>query len=40
MLCARIGNSRVSLLNRCGLWAQLEHADVFNRLVAGFVLND
>lgn len=40
MLCARIANSRVSLLNRCGHWAQIEHADVFNRLVADFVLND
>ena len=25
------------LLNRCGHWAQLEHAVEFNRLVSGFV---
>jgi 2-hydroxy-6-oxonona-2,4-dienedioate hydrolase len=27
------------LLNRCGPWAQIEHAAEFNRLVADFVDN-
>ena len=36
-LVAAIPNSRLVLLNRCGHWAQLEHADEFNRLVADFV---
>jgi 2-hydroxy-6-oxonona-2,4-dienedioate hydrolase len=36
-LVSTIPNSRLVLLNRCGHWAQLEHADEFNRLVAGFV---
>jgi 2-hydroxy-6-oxonona-2,4-dienedioate hydrolase len=35
---ALIPNSRLVLLNRCGHWAQLEHADEFNRLVEGFVV--
>ncbi|WGY02211.1 alpha/beta hydrolase [Nocardioides sp. QY071] len=34
---ARIADSRVHLINRCGHWAQLEHADEFNRLVADFI---
>ena len=29
---AMIANSRLVLLNRCGHWAQIEHADEFNRL--------
>lgn len=32
-----IPNSRMTLLNRCGHWAQLEHAEEFNRLVADFI---
>jgi 2-hydroxy-6-oxonona-2,4-dienedioate hydrolase len=32
-----IPNSRLVLLNRCGHWAQLEHAAEFNRLVASFI---
>lgn len=32
-----IQDSRLVLLNRCGHWAQLEHAAEFNRLVAEFV---
>jgi len=32
-----IQDSRMVLLNRCGHWAQLEHAAEFNRLVADFV---
>lgn len=38
-LVSTIPNSRLVLLNRCGHWAQLEHADEFNRLVADFVAN-
>ena len=36
---AHIPNSRAHIINRCGHWAQLEHADEFNRLVADFVAN-
>lgn len=36
-LVASIPNSRLVLFNRCGHWAQLEHADEFNRLVDQFV---
>ena len=32
-----IANSRLVLINRCGHWAQIEHAEEFNRLVADFV---
>jgi len=28
------------ILNRCGHWAQLEHAEEFNRLVTEFVSNN
>jgi 2-hydroxy-6-oxonona-2,4-dienedioate hydrolase len=34
---AHIPDSRLVLLNRCGHWAMIEHADEFNRLVADFV---
>ncbi|WP_374522740.1 alpha/beta fold hydrolase [Streptomyces malaysiensis] len=37
---ANIPNSRAHLINRCGHWAQLEHADEFNRLVVDFVTNN
>ncbi|MEN3124110.1 alpha/beta hydrolase [Janibacter sp. LM] len=40
MLCASIANSRVALINRCGHWAQVEHAAEFNRLVTDFVLHN
>jgi 2-hydroxy-6-oxonona-2,4-dienedioate hydrolase len=36
-LLSMIPDSRAVLLNRCGHWAQLEHAAEFNRLVATFV---
>ncbi|MGV8873526.1 MAG: alpha/beta fold hydrolase [Rhodococcus sp. (in: high G+C Gram-positive bacteria)] len=36
-LTARITDSRLVMLNRCGHWAQLEHADEFNRLLASFI---
>jgi 2-hydroxy-6-oxonona-2,4-dienedioate hydrolase len=38
-LVASIPDSRLMLLNRCGHWAQLEHAAEFNRLLAQFVTN-
>ena len=37
LLLAHLPNSRAVLLNRCGHWAQVEHADEFNRLVIDFV---
>lgn len=36
-LVSMIADSRLLLLNRCGHWAQLEHADEFNRVVRDFV---
>ncbi len=36
-LVSTIGNARLVLLNRCGHWAQLEHAAEFNRLVGDFI---
>ena len=36
-LLALIPNSRLVLLNRCGHWAQLEHAAEFNRYVDDFI---
>ncbi|MEU6606386.1 alpha/beta hydrolase [Streptomyces shenzhenensis] len=36
-LATRIPDSRMVLFNRCGHWAQIEHAAEFNRLVSGFV---
>jgi 2-hydroxy-6-oxonona-2,4-dienedioate hydrolase len=38
-LVSVIPNSRLLLLNHCGHWAQLEHADEFNRVVAAFIAN-
>jgi 2-hydroxy-6-oxonona-2,4-dienedioate hydrolase len=38
-LVALIPDSRLVLLNRCGHWAQVEHAAEFNRLVADFISN-
>lgn len=34
---AIIPNARAVILNRCGHWAQLEHRQEFDRLVAGFL---
>lgn len=34
-----IPDSRLVLFNRCGHWAQLEHAEEFNRLVTDFITN-
>jgi 2-hydroxy-6-oxonona-2,4-dienedioate hydrolase len=39
-LLALVPDSRLVLLNRCGHWAQLEHAAEFNRLVIDFVSTD
>lgn len=39
-LVSLIANSRLVLINRCGHWAQLEHAAEFNRLVIDFVTNN
>jgi 2-hydroxy-6-oxonona-2,4-dienedioate hydrolase len=36
-LVSSIKDARLVVLNRCGHWAQLEHADEFNRLVHGFI---
>jgi len=36
---ALIPDNRVVIFNRCGHWAQIEHAAEFNRLVAGFISN-
>lgn len=36
-LLANIANARAVLLNRCGHWAMIEHADEFNRLVIDFL---
>lgn len=36
-LLAAIPNSRAVLLNHCGHWAMIEHADEFNRLVVDFL---
>ena len=38
-LVSTIENSRLVLLNRCGHWAQLEHAAEFNHLVRDFIDN-
>lgn len=39
-LVASIPNSRLLMLNRCGHWAQIEHAAEFNRAVVDFVGNN
>lgn len=36
-LLAHIPNSRLVLLNRCGHWAMIEHAQEFNQVVANFI---
>jgi 2-hydroxy-6-oxonona-2,4-dienedioate hydrolase len=36
-LVSMIADSRLVLINRCGHWAQLEHAEEFNRLVRSFI---
>lgn len=37
-LTALIPNSRFYLINRCEHWAQVEHAEEFNRVVTDFIL--
>jgi 2-hydroxy-6-oxonona-2,4-dienedioate hydrolase len=39
-LVSMIADSRLVLLNRCGHWAQLEHAEEFNRLVRSFITDN
>ena len=36
-LTAMISDSRLLVFNRCGHWAQLEHASEFNQLLDGFI---
>ncbi|MFE9107817.1 alpha/beta fold hydrolase [Actinomadura geliboluensis] len=38
-LLANIPDSRLVLINRCGHWAMIEHADEFNRVVTDFLRN-
>jgi len=40
MLVTAISNSRAVIINRCGHWMMLEHADEFNRLVVDFIENN
>ncbi|WP_181804978.1 alpha/beta fold hydrolase [Streptomyces shenzhenensis] len=39
-LLANIPDSRLVLLNRCGHWAMIEHAEEFNRLVVDFLTHN
>jgi len=39
-LLANIPSSRLVLLNRCGHWAMIEHAEEFNRLVVDFLTHN
>ena len=39
-LLSSLENSRLVVFNRCGHWAQFEHARLFNRLVEDFLSND
>ncbi|MEU3711201.1 alpha/beta fold hydrolase [Streptomyces catenulae] len=39
-LLANIPHSRLVLLNHCGHWAMIEHADEFNRLVTDFIAHN
>jgi 2-hydroxy-6-oxonona-2,4-dienedioate hydrolase len=38
-ICAALPNSRMLIFNHCGHWAQLEHAEEFNRQVDIFLSN-
>jgi pimeloyl-ACP methyl ester carboxylesterase len=37
LMLRRFQNARMHIFNRCGHWAQVEHADEFNRLVLDFL---
>jgi pimeloyl-ACP methyl ester carboxylesterase len=37
LMLRRFQNARMHIFNRCGHWAQVEHADAFNRLVLDFL---
>jgi len=34
-----IPDARMHIFTKCGHWAQVEHAEAFNRLVLDFLLN-
>lgn len=36
---AAVPTSRAHIINRCGHWLQIEHADEFNRIITDFVSN-
>jgi 4,5:9,10-diseco-3-hydroxy-5,9,17-trioxoandrosta-1(10),2-diene-4-oate hydrolase len=38
-LATQVPNCRVILINHCGHWVMVEHADVFNRAVAEFLIH-
>ena len=38
-MLSRFQNARMHIFNRCGHWAQVEHAGEFNRLVSEFLAN-
>lgn len=40
LLLAHIPNSRLTLFNRCGHWAMIEHPAEFNRNVIDFIQNN
>jgi 2-hydroxy-6-oxonona-2,4-dienedioate hydrolase len=37
LMLRRFPNARMHIFNRCGHWAQVEHAEAFNRLVIDFL---
>ncbi|PWV80030.1 2-hydroxy-6-oxonona-2,4-dienedioate hydrolase [Prauserella marina] len=39
-LVSAVDDSRLLLINQCGHWAQIEHADEFNRVVGEFIRNN
>ncbi|WP_068262036.1 alpha/beta fold hydrolase [Janibacter limosus] len=39
-LVSAVDNARLLLINRCGHWAQIEHAVEFNRVVRDFIQNN
>ncbi len=40
LMLRRFPNARMHIFNRCGHWAQVEHADAFNRLVIDFLASE
>jgi pimeloyl-ACP methyl ester carboxylesterase len=37
LMCRKFQNARMHIFSHCGHWAQVEHADEFNRLVLDFL---